>query len=80
MTRYVFEEVQYRKTKTLPCSTCGKSVRRSTTFTNTINPWNLNAAGEPASRSEIIEKLRAKADAWMTEPVQCTPCIRDRVR
>lgn len=80
MTRYVFEELRYPASKNVPCTSCGKKVRRSETFTMTVNPWNVNAAGEPASRSEIIEKLRVKASAWIKEPATCTPCLRTALR
>lgn len=80
MTRYTFEEVRYPASKTARCSGCGKSVKRSTTFTATVNPWNLNEAGDPASYVEVREKLRQKATAWLTEPTECTPCLRLRMR
>ena len=80
MTRYTFEEVRYPASKSVKCSGCGKSVKRSTTFTATVNPWNVNEHGDPASYAEVREKLRQKAIAWLTEPAECTLCIRLRVR
>jgi ribosomal protein S27E len=80
MTRYVFEEVAYPARKRVKCYGCGKALVRSTTFTATVNPWNVNADGEPRTRAEIVEVLRGKASAWMTEPAECTPCLRKRRR
>ena len=80
MTRYVFEEVRYPASKNVPCVACGKKVRRSTTFTATINPWNLNERGEQASYVEVREKLRQEATGWLTEPAECMPCMRVRMR
>lgn len=69
-----FEEVTRRAAKNLPCPDCGKKVRRQTTFMQTINPWNKNAAGEPKTRQEIQDELKADAAAWVQEPVRCTAC------
>lgn len=74
MSRYVFEEVRYPVSKNVPCANCGKKVRRSTTFINTINPWNVNADGTPRSRREIVEHLGEKAAAWRLEPATHTTC------
>lgn len=80
MTRYVFEEVTVPASKNVKCATCGKSVRRSKTFMATLNPFNVNEAGDPKSRGEILVGLRQKATAWLTEPEECTPCLRVRLR
>lgn len=80
MTRYTFEEVRCPAFKVVKCSGCGKTVKRSQTFTATVNPWNLNEHGDPASYVEVQEKLRQKATVWTTEPAECTACIRLRVR
>lgn len=73
--RVNFERVRYSATKTLPCPSCAKKVRRQRTFVQTINPYNLNADGQPASRPEIVEKLRAEAKVWRMEPEHCTSCF-----
>jgi hypothetical protein len=80
MTRYVFEEIGHRASKVVKCAGCGKALRRARTFTMTQNPWNVNAAGLPASREEIREKLRVKATAWLGEPENCTACLRRTLR
>lgn len=76
MTSYTqkFESVPLPASKNLPCPGCGKKVRRSRTFSQTINPFNKNAAGQAKTRQEILAELRERAAAWKQEPEQCTPC------
>ena len=80
MTRYVFREIKRRAVKRVPCGTCGKSVQRSRTFMQTLNPWNKNAAGEPASEWEIQDKLAVEVATWQAAPDYCTPCLRAVLR
>lgn len=68
MTHYVFEEIKYTATKTVVVD--GKRRKRQRTFTATLNPWNVNAAGETCTRAEAMDKLRAKAARWMEPPVE----------
>jgi hypothetical protein len=67
VSRYVFDKISHRAVKVVRCAGCGKAIRRQRTFTMTENPWNVNAAGLPASRAEIREKLAVKAAAWQNE-------------
>jgi hypothetical protein len=69
-----FEEVTRGARKNLPCPDCGKKVRRQITFSQTINPWNKNAAGEPKTWQEIQEELKADVAKWAAKPVQCKSC------
>lgn len=71
MTRYVFEKVERRGSKRVPCSECGKKLVRSKTFTQTINPWNAHPDGTPRTRSEIWEALGIKVAEWRREPEHC---------
>jgi hypothetical protein len=64
MTRHTYEEVEHPFTKTVPCRVCGKKLKRSTTLSQTINPFNRNAAGDPKTRQEIRAELKAKAETW----------------
>jgi hypothetical protein len=76
MTTYTFEQVRYPATKNLPCPGCGKKLRRSTTFTMTINPFNVDpVSGEPRSRMQIVAALREKASGWLIAPVWCSGCL-----
>jgi hypothetical protein len=77
MTTYRFEVVGYPITKPTACSVCGKKMRRSTTFTQTINPFNKNADGVMKTRGEIWKELAAEAESWT--PVAVHPKCRDQV-
>lgn len=69
-----FEEVKYQASKSLPCPSCGKKVRRSRTFMQTISPFNKNADGQPKTREQIHVELHERAQEWQQEAVLCTPC------
>lgn len=65
-----FEQVRWPVTKSVTCSRCGRGrkMRRSTTFMQTINPWNTikegPRAGQVKLRADILRELRAEAEAW----------------
>lgn len=80
MTRYVFDIVKARYFKSVPCATCGKRVKRSRVFDETLNPFNVRDDGTPKSRTDIYASLRVKAEAWMAEPDYCTNCRREALR
>lgn len=42
----------------------GKRRQETKVFSQTLNPFNKNAAGIPKSSSEIWDELRAEAKAW----------------
>lgn len=67
MTTYKFEQVKLSASKSGKC-VCGKRVTRSTTFEQTINPWNKNAKGEAKSYSEIWQELKQEAADWKLKP------------
>lgn len=74
MTVTRFEEVSLRGQKNVRCAGCGKRLRRSTTVTNTVNPYNRNAAGQVKTYGEVradVERLLAE---WRTAPERCGPC------
>lgn len=75
MTTYVFEEVKYQASRNLKCRDCGKRFRRSTTFMQTINPWNKSKeTGKPKTFPEIWKELKAEAEAWSPDN-RCTKCV-----
>ena len=74
MTRYVFEEVKHKDTKTNVCIKCGKKNRRSKTFYQTINPYNKNREGFVKSRAEIMVELCKEARVWREEHCLCVGC------
>jgi hypothetical protein len=71
---HVYEQVTQRVTKNLPCPSCGKKVRRSTTISNTVNPFNKNADGEIRTRAEVRACVLALAAEWQTRPEICRDC------
>ena len=71
---YTFDEVKRRATKNLPCPTCGKKVRRSTTFMQTVNPYNKLPNGDIKHPVHIRTELAAEAAVWVTKPVICSKC------
>ncbi|MCP3820124.1 hypothetical protein NLX86_19085 [Streptomyces sp. A3M-1-3] len=69
-----FERVPLTATKSVPCTGCGKKVRRQRTFEQTINPYNKNADGIPKSRIDILHELKTQADAWQAVAETHTKC------
>jgi hypothetical protein len=69
-----FREVAIRGSKTAECTGCGRKLRRSRKFWQTLNPFNKNAAGEQKSATEIQEELFTERRAWVDEPETCTHC------
>ena len=72
-TTYRFEEVRRQVSKRLSCRACGKRFARSKTFTQTINPFNKNAAGQVKTFPEIWKELGETCDAWQP-PDLCGKC------
>lgn len=64
MTTYRFEEIKRQAKKRVPCETCGKKVTRQRTFSQTVNPFNKNADGDPKTEREISEELTAECHEW----------------
>lgn len=73
VTRITFEAVKLSANKKGKCG-CGIHRTRSTTFQQTINPFNKNKKGEPKTYDEIMVELQAQAAAWKQEPVTCKVC------
>lgn len=69
-----FEVVKIRGEKNLPCPKCGRKVKRSATFEQTMNPWNVKADGTPKTRLDIFAELKAEREAWEAQPVLCSRC------
>ena len=70
-----FREVAIRGSKAVKCAgDCGRLLRRSRKFWQTLNPFNKNAAGEQKSASEIQQELFAERSAWMGELETCKQC------
>jgi hypothetical protein len=67
MPIYRFVEVKQSFTKSGACPVCGKKVRRSLTFSETLNPFNKNADGTPKTQRDILVSIAKNADEWMPD-------------
>jgi hypothetical protein len=63
-----FEELKVRGQKSMKCAD-GKRRTRQVTFTQTINPWNVNKEGNPKTKDEIFEELRKQLFEWKEQPI-----------
>jgi len=72
--RYTFDVVKWNASKKVKCPKCGKTLKRSRTFEQTINPFNKNARGEVKSAHEILAELHVRADEWRKQPETCRDC------
>lgn len=74
MPTYRFTEYPLTFRKSVPCTVCGKKVRRQRTFSQTLNPFNKNEDGSVKTVPDIYQALRVQADAWKGEPETHTGC------
>lgn len=72
--RVTFDEVKYKAGKVLKCVNCNKRLTRQTTLSQTINPFNVNASGEPKSYDEIWKELGLEAKRWESMQELCSAC------
>lgn len=77
--RHTFKEVYLSATKSGKCSFCNKRTTRSTRFSQTFNPFNLNANGQVKSREEIYLELKAARETWKNLPVLHQKC-EDKIK
>lgn len=69
-----FEEVSLKHTKRGKCAVCGKNCQQTETFSQTINPYNLDKYGRVKFRDVIMNENKEKRDAWRTIPPKCKNC------
>lgn len=62
-----YDAYTWPESRTGKCPVCGKRVRRSRSFEETLNPYNQNKDGEVKTVAEIRESLKAKAAAWVPD-------------
>jgi hypothetical protein len=74
MPVYVFERVKRHMTKYVPCRGCGRPLRRSATFEQTINPFNKGADGVPKTREQIGAELDDQVKGWYPANDICRTC------
>lgn len=74
MHEWKFYKIVHQASRTGRCK-CGKRrVKRSKTFWQTLNPFNVNAKGEPKSLEEIREELKSDAERWLKSRITCREC------
>ena len=64
--KQTFQEVSIKATKSYIDG--GKRRTKTKKFYQTLNPFNVNAAGVPKTQSEIMVDLRAEMQAWLIAP------------
>lgn len=78
-----FQVVSRSKVVRFKCP-CGKRFQRSVHVEQTINPWNVNADGQPKTRAEIWAELAVELAAKEPDPthtcgqtgVRITPVVK----
>lgn len=77
MTTITFDEVAIHGQKSVKCTGgCGRTLRRSKKFWQTLSPFNKTATNELKSRDQINAELRAERDTWLAQPETCIHCDR----
>jgi hypothetical protein len=61
--------------KTCRCPGCGKRVRRSKTFWQTLQPCNRKGNGEIKIRKEIEDELKYELAKWKVRDEWCNGCF-----
>lgn len=75
MATVTFNEVAMHGMKSVKCAGgCGRTLKRSRKFWQTLSPFNKKASGELKSRDEIYDELVAERNAWIAEPEKCKHC------
>lgn len=74
MPRYVFDEVTVRRAETGKCSRCGKRVRRTARFTNTVSPFNKTPLGTVKTPAEVRADVQQLAAAWVPDFTHTGDC------
>jgi hypothetical protein len=72
--RITFDYVQLRDSKNCKCRACGKRLRLSKTFRQTLNPFNKNADGTLKDSTGIHGELKVEAAAWQKQREICKGC------
>jgi hypothetical protein len=73
-TRITFDEVCAYGQKSVKCPSCGKKLKRSRKFFQTLNPFNKLPDGTPKNRKDIYAELSVEIASWKKEPETCALC------
>jgi hypothetical protein len=78
MTTYVFDQVTRSASKRVKCAGCGKSIRRTRTFWQTLNPFNKNPDGTVRTERDIYDALGEQIAAWDQQTERHAKCEAPR--
>lgn len=59
-----FEKVECKGVRTIKCPCCGKKMKRTKVFMQTLNPFNKGKDGQPKPYTQIWAEVKASAEAW----------------
>jgi hypothetical protein len=68
---YTYDQVTAPATRVGPCPGCGQKVKRSRTFSQTVNPWNTteeDGVKRPKTYAEVRKSVNEQAMAWEPDP------------
>jgi len=63
-----YDQISFTTKRRLTCTVCSKRFTRQRTFSQTINPFNVNLDGSPKTSREIWESVKAEAGRWDPAP------------
>jgi len=72
--KHEFEEVSFKASKSVKCWGCGKRMKRTKKFWQTLNPFNKNSEGLPKDREEIMFELLLAEGIWRSQEEFCISC------
>lgn len=73
--KVLFKEVYRVSSKTVKCSGgCGRRLKRSKKFYQTLNPFNVLPSGAMKSRENILSELQISIQMWKSSPEICVHC------
>lgn len=63
-----YDQVKARATRSGYCPVCKRRTKRTQAFVQTVNPFNLNADGNPKTYEEVQREVNREAREWEPEP------------
>lgn len=74
--KVTYEVIKIKAQKHIKCAICRTWITRSTTFMQTLNPFNKKADGNVKSREEIMAELNVRRNQWiqLDEKYYCKNC------
>jgi hypothetical protein len=73
--RVNFQEVKLFGDKTVKCcGGCGRRLKRTKKFCQTLNPFNKTTEGRIKEYDDIYPELKAELAEWKAQPERCSHC------